>query len=145
MKHTTTINSHPQSNLMDWHELAHGSNVVIDRPPVLTPSVAVVNKPALPPMYAVILHNDESTNPNFVINVLREIFGLEGTRARDIMMAAHTGGKATVAIYSREVAEAKHEQTVLKIARDGAGQNAMNRDQPCALTFTVEQETAGES
>ena len=119
-----------------------GGTAVIERPPELTP----VNdeKTAKPPMFAVLLHNDDSTSFMFVVDVLREVFALEGERARQIMMAAHTSGKAVVAIYSREVAETKVEQAMAKITNEGGGHNGRNPDAPCELRFTSEQETAGE-
>jgi ATP-dependent Clp protease adaptor protein ClpS len=119
-----------------------GGTTVIERPPMLAPVDKDAEKTAKPPMFAVVLHNDSSTSPEFVVSVLNDVFGLNRQRATSIMMAAHTGGKATVAIYSREVAEAKCEQCRVKIARDGV--NAASPGSDCELTFTVVQETDGE-
>lgn len=120
-----------------------GDTAVIERP-ATPPAIEAVKKEetAQPPMYAV-LHNDDSTNFNFVVEVLREVFQMQGSRAQQIMMAAHNNGQATVAIYSKEIAEAKLEQATLKIARDGQGQNGRNREAPCQLRFSIEQETKG--
>jgi ATP-dependent Clp protease adaptor protein ClpS len=119
-----------------------GDTAVIERPPELAP--VDEEKTAKPPMYAVILHNDNSTSFYFVVDVLREVFAMEGQRAQQIMMAAHNNGQAVVAIYSKEVAETKLEQTTAKIAKDGNGQNGRNPQAPCELRFSIEEESKGE-
>lgn len=114
-----------------------GDTAVIERPPELAP--VDEEKTAKPPMYAVILHNDNSTSFYFVVDVLREVFAMEGQRAHQIMMAAHNHGQAVVAIYSKEVAETKLKQATAKIAKDGNGQNGHNPQAPCELRFSIEE------
>lgn len=116
-------------------------NTVIERPPVLAP--ADVEKPALPPMYAVMLHNDATTNPLFVVEVLREVFAVGREKAIKIMMAAHTGGKACVEVYSKDMAETRVGQAMAMVTSGGAGQNAANPGSPCELTFTSVQDSDG--
>jgi ATP-dependent Clp protease adaptor protein ClpS len=117
-----------------------GDTTVIERP--VTPPVEETSKKeetAQPPMYSVLLHNDDSTHFNFVVEVLREVFQMQDSRALQIMMAAHSNGQAVVAIYSKEVAESKLEQATVKIERDGQGQNGRNHRAPCELRFSMEQ------
>ena len=72
-------------------------------------------KPKLekPPMYKVILLNDDYTPMEFVVHVLESIFSIETERAVQLMLAVHTLGSATVAIYPQEIAETKSERVNL--------------------------------
>jgi ATP-dependent Clp protease adaptor protein ClpS len=76
-------------------------------------------KPKLkrPPLYKVILINDDYTPMEFVIEVLELFFCFDREKATRIMLAVHTQGKATCGIYSRDVAETKAAQ-VNQYARD---------------------------
>lgn len=116
--------------------------VVNNAPPVVAPVDGEV-VPGKPAMYAVILNNDNSTTPTAVIEVLATVFAKSAHEAEVVMMAAHTNGKATVAIFSHEVAEAKMQQAN-SFARGLANGNGRNPDAPCELTFSIEKETDGE-
>lgn len=72
-------------------------------------------KPKLekPPLYKVILLNDDYTPMEFVVHVLESIFSIETERAVQLMLAVHTLGSATVAIYPQEIAETKSERVNL--------------------------------
>ncbi len=62
--------------------------------------LAVANdKPALkrPPMYKVVLLNDDYTPMEFVVEVLRAFFGMNPETATRVMLKVHTEGKAFVA------------------------------------------------
>lgn len=83
----------------------------------------------LEPMYSVIIHNDDVTPINFVVEVLKQIFFLGNDRAAEIMLAAHVKGSAYVQSLSRIEAEKR-------VAR--AHQAAGMQGYP--LTFTVERE-----
>ena len=61
-------------------------------------------------MYKVVLLNDDYTPMEFVVHVLESIFEIESERAIQLMLAVHTLGQATIAIYPREVAETKSAQ-----------------------------------
>ncbi len=69
-------------------------------------------KPELkpPPMYKVILLNDDYTPMEFVVKVLEEFFGMDRPKATSVMLTVHTQGKAVAGIYTREVAEARVNQ-----------------------------------
>lgn len=63
-----------------------------------------------PPMYKVILINDDYTPMEFVIDVLEMFFCFDREKATQVMLTVHTEGKATCGIYSRDVAETKAAQ-----------------------------------
>ena len=71
-----------------------------------------VAKPELkkPPMYKVIMLNDDYTPREFVVAVLRSVFRTTDDEAYNIMMTAHQKGVCVVAVYTREVAETKATQ-----------------------------------
>ena len=64
-------------------------------------------KPKQPPLYAVILLNDDYTPREFVIQILKRHFGLDGDTAHTIMMHAHRRGEARVGAWQKDVAESK--------------------------------------
>jgi len=72
---------------------------------------------AKPPMYNVVLLNDDYTPMDFVVEVLKKFFGMSEDQATDIMLAIHYEGKAKCGTYSAEVAETKVAQ-VSNFARD---------------------------
>lgn len=118
--------------------------IVIDRPPETVqapPTVGNANeqKPAKPPMYAVLLHNDDTTKFMDVVDVLNEVFKVPMARAKIIMMTAHREGKAVVAIMTLDQAETRCAQAANMVSGLVSGLGG-----PCELTFTYEQETKGE-
>ena len=69
-------------------------------------------KPALkrPPMFKVILLNDDYTPMEFVVHVLEVFFGMNREKATQVMLAVHTQGRAVVGTFPRDIAETKSEQ-----------------------------------
>lgn len=63
-----------------------------------------------PPMYKVILLNDDYTRMEFVVHVLMRFFDMDAEKATQVMYTIHTGGSAVVGIYARDIAETKSEQ-----------------------------------
>ena len=63
-----------------------------------------------PPMYKVILLNDDYTPMEFVVHVLEIFFGMNREKATQVMLAVHTQGSAVVGIFPRDIAETKSEQ-----------------------------------
>ena len=68
-------------------------------------------KPKLkrPPMYKVILLNDDYTPMEFVVHILEKFFTMNREKATQIMLTVHTEGAATVGIFPRDIAETKSE------------------------------------
>ncbi len=69
-------------------------------------------KASKPPLYKVILINDDYTPMEFVVLVLERFFGLSGEQATGIMLTVHTKGLAVVGVYSHEIAETKVTQVM---------------------------------
>ncbi|WP_018014402.1 ATP-dependent Clp protease adapter ClpS [Teredinibacter turnerae] len=69
-------------------------------------------KPRLkkPPMYKVVLLNDDYTPMEFVVHVLESFFNMDREKATHVMLTVHTKGKAVCGVYSRDVAETKAMQ-----------------------------------
>jgi ATP-dependent Clp protease adaptor protein ClpS len=69
-------------------------------------------KPKLkrPPLFKVILLNDDFTPMEFVVEVLEEFFGMTRENATRIMLQVHTQGKGVCGVYARDVAETKVAQ-----------------------------------
>ena len=73
------------------------------------------SKPELkrPPMYKVLLLNDDFTPMEFVVHVLESFFGMNREKATQVMLAVHTTGSGVCGIFPRDVAETKSEQVNL--------------------------------
>lgn len=69
-------------------------------------------KPKLkkPPLYRVVLLNDDYTPMEFVVEVLELIFGLDRQQATRIMLEVHTKGKGICGVFTYEIAETKVAQ-----------------------------------
>ncbi len=69
-------------------------------------------KTAKPPLYKVLLLNDDYTPMEFVVHVLERFFGLSSTQAEAIMLTVHTKGLAVVGVFTHEIAETKVTQVM---------------------------------
>ncbi|PCK10162.1 MAG: ATP-dependent Clp protease adapter ClpS [Alteromonadaceae bacterium] len=69
-------------------------------------------KPKLkrPPLYKVVLLNDDYTPMEFVVEVLERFFSMNVERATQVMLAVHHDGKGVCGVFSRDVAETKAAQ-----------------------------------
>jgi ATP-dependent Clp protease adaptor protein ClpS len=65
-----------------------------------------------PPLYQVVLLNDDYTPMEFVVDVLERIFSLDRTRATRVMLEVHTRGKGVCGVFSFEIAETKVAQVM---------------------------------
>ena len=72
---------------------------------------------APPPMYQIMMLDDDFTPMEFVVDVLQMFFGLNREQATNIMLTVHTKGKASCGTFTKDVAETKAAQ-VIKHARE---------------------------
>ena len=63
-----------------------------------------------PPLYKVLLHNDDYTTKEFVVQILQFVFNKEHTEAVQIMLHVHRKGIGVAGVYPYEVAETKVTQ-----------------------------------
>jgi len=91
----------------DEHERAGGHDLAVEE-----------SRPKLkePPLYRVVLLNDDDTPMEFVVAILESVFGMERTRATQVMLEVHTKGKGVCGVYNFEIAETKVAQ-VMTIAK----------------------------
>ena len=80
------------------HDNGGGSGLVVEK-----------SKPALkkPPLYKVLLHNDDYTPMEFVVVLLMRFFNLTQEKSETIMMHIHTKGVGVCGVYTQEIAETK--------------------------------------
>ena len=81
------------------HERDHGVAVEAGRPEL-----------ARPPLYSVLLLNDDYTPMDFVVEVLVRFFGMDIERATQVMLHVHTRGRGVCGVFTRDVAESKVAQ-----------------------------------
>ncbi|WP_408033808.1 ATP-dependent Clp protease adapter ClpS [Thalassovita litoralis] len=82
------------------------------------PSLALKTRPKTkrPPLYKVMLLNDDYTPMEFVVHVLERFFHMSHAQAFEIMLTVHKKGLAVVGVFSHEIAETKVTQ-VMDFAR----------------------------
>ena len=73
----------------------------------VTPEIEIIEetKTELEPLYRVIIHNDDVTPMDFVVNVLTSIFMLNQPASMEVMLTAHFNGEALVQILPKSEAE----------------------------------------
>ncbi len=76
--------------------------------------LAVKEKPRTkrPPLYKVLLHNDDYTTKEFVVMVLQAIFHLGEVDANQVMHHVHMNGVGVAGVYPYEIAETKIAKTL---------------------------------
>ena len=80
------------------------------------PEVTVEDELKEPRQFKVLLHNDDYTSMDFVVEVLMNVFGKSETEAFAVMMSVHEKGIGLCGIFTAEVAETK-VQIVHQMAR----------------------------
>ena len=63
-----------------------------------------------PPLFQVLLLNDDYTPMEFVVEVLERIFGMDRVKATRVMLEVHTRGKGVCGVFTFEIAETKVAQ-----------------------------------
>ncbi|MFL0809167.1 MAG: ATP-dependent Clp protease adapter ClpS [Agarilytica sp.] len=94
------------------------------------------DKPRLkrPPMYKVVLLNDDYTPMEFVVHILERFFFMNREKATRVMLQVHTDGKGICGVFSRDVAETK-----------AAMVNQYSRDNEHPLMCEIEASDDGDS
>ena len=77
---------------------------------VVKPRTKVRSKVQRPPLYKVILLNDDYTPREFVVKVLEAVFRMSESQAHRVMMTAHIRGACVIAVFTRDVAETKAKE-----------------------------------
>ncbi len=77
-----------------------------------TIEAAKTQKPKPPPMYSVLIFNDDYTPMEFVVDVLQRFFNKNREQATQIMLQVHTKGSGVCGVYPLEIAETKVGQGV---------------------------------
>jgi ATP-dependent Clp protease adaptor protein ClpS len=65
-----------------------------------------------PPMFKVMLLNDDYTPMDFVVVVLQTVFAMSREQATQVMLKVHRDGMGVCGVYTREVAATKVEQVI---------------------------------
>jgi len=96
---------------------------------LVKPRTKVRLKPQQPPLYKVILLNDDYTPREFVVIVLKAVFRMNADQAYRVMMTAHRRGACVIAVYTKDVADTK--------AKEGT---ELGKSKGYPLYFTTEPE-----
>ncbi|MDB4983656.1 MAG: ATP-dependent Clp protease adaptor protein ClpS [Myxococcales bacterium] len=99
------------------HDDREGTSTLEKTPAALKPIAKNDEKVERPPLYEVLLHNDDYTTQEFVVYVLMKFFKHDGASARQIMLHVHTKGVGVAGIYPFDIAETKAHQ-VVQLARE---------------------------
>lgn len=81
-----------------------------------------------PPLFRVLLLNDDYTPMEFVVDVLQRIFAMDRSKATRVMLEVHTRGRGICGVYTYEIAETKVAQV-----------NAYSREHQHPLLCTMEE------
>lgn len=68
-------------------------------------------------MYKVIMHNDDFTTMEFVVEVLKTVFFKQEAEAEQLMLQVHRAGSAVVGLYTYDIAISK-VQKAMRMARE---------------------------
>jgi ATP-dependent Clp protease adaptor protein ClpS len=81
-----------------------------------------------PPLFKVLLHNDDYTTMEFVVWILESVFAMPTEQALQVMLNVHLRGIGVAGIYTYEIAEMKVERTT-----------TLAREQEYPLLVTMER------
>ena len=77
---------------------------------LVKPRTKVATKTKRPPLYKVILLNDDYTPREFVVVVLEAVFRMKEDQAYNVMMTAHQRGACVIAVFTKDVADTKAKE-----------------------------------
>lgn len=86
-----------------------------------------------PPLYSVLMMNDDYTPMEFVVHVLQQYFSLSTEQATQVMLTVHTKGCAVCGVYTKDVAETKSQLV-----------NQYSQENEHPLICTIEPQDDGE-
>ena len=98
-------------------------------PTLVKPRLKTKPKTARPPLWKVILLNDDFTPREFVVQVLKAVFRMNESQAYMVMMTAHQKGACVIAVYTKDVADTKAKEAT-----------EMGKAKGYPLYFTTEKE-----
>ena len=81
---------------------------------LVKPRTKVQPKTQRPPLYKVILLNDDYTPREFVVMVLKYVFHMNEDQAYNVMMTAHQRGACVIAVFTKDVADTKAKRTEIE-------------------------------
>ena len=93
------------------------------------PRLKTKPKTQRPPLWKVILLNDDFTPREFVVLVLKAVFRMNESQAYRVMMTAHQKGACVIAVYTKDVADTKAKEAT-----------EMGKAKGYPLYFTTEKE-----
>ena len=96
---------------------------------VVKPRTKTKTQTQRPPLYKVILLNDDFTPREFVVQVLKAVFRMSEEQAYAVMLTAHKKGACVIAVFTRDVAETKAKEAT-----------ELGKSQGYPLFFTTEPE-----
>lgn len=93
--------------------------------------LAIETRPKVekPPLYKVLLHNDDFTSMDFVVYILVNVFNKGMMEAENIMLAVHYAGVGVAGVFTYEIAEAKVNKVI-----------ALAQEQDFPLLCTIEED-----
>ncbi len=77
---------------------------------LVKPRTKTKTKVERPPLWKVILLNDDFTPREFVVQVLKAVFRMNADQAYRVMMTAHQKGACVIAVYTKDVADTKAKE-----------------------------------
>ena len=98
-------------------------------PTLVKPRIKTRTQIQRPPLWKVILLNDDFTPREFVVLVLKAVFRMDESQAYKVMMTAHQKGVCVIAVFTRDVAETKAK-----------GATELGKSKGYPLYFTTEKE-----
>jgi ATP-dependent Clp protease adaptor protein ClpS len=98
-------------------------------PTAVKPRTKTKTKTQRPPLWKVILLNDDFTPREFVVLVLKAVFRMNESQAFRVMLTAHQKGTCVIAVYTKDVADTKAKEAT-----------EMGKAKGYPLYFTTEKE-----